>query len=843
MALTPGVGPEAIPFALFFPAVVLSAWYGGLGPGVVATLLSAALGKWFFMPLTHSWTMENAGTFLSLVTFLFSASIIVLAIERMHKVRSDQARQGLLTTLTLASIGDAVISTDEKGQVSFINAEAERLTGWKASEAVGQPLNAVFRIIDEKTRRPVETPVETVMQTGKMSRLATHTLLVAKDGKEIPIDDSAAPIHEMDRLAGGIVLVFRDVTQQRRAYEASAHLAAIVEHSGDVILTKNLDGVIQTWNASAERLFGYRAEEIVGRHVTTLFPPDRLQEEDHILGSLREGKSVERFETVRIVRDGTRIPVSVSVSPLKNRDGELIGASKVVHDITDLVAAREALKREKELLGTTLASIGDAVIVTDPQGRITFLNGEAERLTKWNNAEAVAQPLTTVFRIINEATRTAVDNPVEKALRMGGVVGLANHTILVAKDGAETPIDDSAAPIRHGDGPLFGVVLVFRDITEQKAAAQALREREQELEAVIDQTPFMLTRCSRDLRYRFVSHAYARMLGKQPHEIAGKPIIEIMGEVGFKTVQPHVEKVLLGHRVEYETEVDFLGVGKRYLHVVYVPDKDLQGNITGWIASLLEITERKEAERKLRDLAAALEEKVQQRTTKLRETIQELEGFSYSITHDLRAPLRAMQGFSNILIEDHSKALDQNGKDLLRRIGVAAVRMDKLVSDVLVYSQVLRMDLKVEPVDVDALLRGMLETYPNLQPPTVDIVIEGTLPAAIGNEAALTQCFSNLLSNAIKFVAAGVKPSVNISAERRNRKIRFWIADNGIGIDPLYRQAIFGMFQRLSSRYEGTGIGLTLVRKAAERMGGSVGVESELGRGSRFWLELPLAEP
>ena len=160
----------------------------------------------------------------------------------------------------------------------------------------------------------------------------------------------------------------------------------------------------------------------------------------------------------------------------------------------------------------------------------------------------------------------------------------------------------------------------------------------------------------------------------------------------------------------------------------------------------------------------------------------------------------------------------------------------------LVYSHVLRMDLKVEPVDLEALLRGMLETYPNLQPPAVDILIDGRLPAAIGNEAALTQCFSNLLGNAAKFVDPGVKPHVRVSAEMRGRKVRFWIADNGIGIDPKYLKTIFGMFQRLSTKYQGTGIGLTLVRKAAERMGGSVGVESEPGRGSRFWLELARAE-
>ncbi|MGH7972970.1 MAG: PAS domain-containing protein, partial [Limisphaerales bacterium] len=286
----------------------------------------------------------------------------------------------------------------------------------------------------------------------------------------------------------GVVLVFRDVTEQRRAHEASVRLAAVIEHSGEVIVTKNLDGIIQTWNASGERLFGYRAEEIIGKSVTILFPPERLKEEDHILGNLRQGKTVERLETIRVAKDGRRIPVAVSVSPLRNSEGELTGASKVIHDITDLVAAREALIREKELLATTLASIGDAVVVTDAYGHVTFLNEEAERLTQWKAADATGRSLPEVFHIVNEQTRQAVENPVEKVLRLGSVVGLANHTVLIRRDGSELPIDDSGAPIRVADGPLFGVVLVFRDFTERKRLEQTLRENAERAAAELQTT-------------------------------------------------------------------------------------------------------------------------------------------------------------------------------------------------------------------------------------------------------------------------------------------------------------------------------------------------------------------
>ena len=282
-------------------------------------------------------------------------------------------REKELLATTLASIGDAVIVTDAQGHVTSVNAEAERLLGWKNTEVVHRPLSDVFRIIDESSRRPAENPVDRALREGAVVGLANHTILVARDGTEIPIDDSAAPIRQGDGPVLGVALVFRDVTEQRAAQRAQARLAAIVEFSGDAIITKNLDSIIQTWNVAAERLFGYRAEEVIGKPITIIFPEERLNEEDAILERLRRGQAVERLETIRLAKDGRRIPVSLSISPLKDSEGHVIGASKIIHDVTDIVAAREALVLEKELLVTTLASIGDGVIVTDTSRPCDFL--------------------------------------------------------------------------------------------------------------------------------------------------------------------------------------------------------------------------------------------------------------------------------------------------------------------------------------------------------------------------------------------------------------------------------------------------------------------------------------
>jgi len=232
---------------------------------------------------------------------------------------------------------------------------------------------------------------------------------------------------------------------------------------------------------------------------------------------------------------------------------------------------------------------------------------------------------------------------------------------------------------------------------------------------------------------------------------------------------------------------------------------------------------------------------VQDRTQQLEEFVAELEHFSYTITHDLRAPLRAMQGFAALLREQHGAKLDTEGASFLDRIETAAARMDRLITDALSYSRIVRSELPLAPVDLRALLEGMVASYPSLQAPAARIDIADDLPAVLGNEAGLTQLFSNLLGNAVKFVPPGRIPHVRIFGERQNGTVRVCVADNGIGIDPAMHDRVFVMFQRLSKDYEGTGIGLALVKKIAERMGGSVTLQSEPGDGCRFWVQMRAA--
>ena len=283
-------------------------------------------------------------------------AIVVQRRRAEHQVREQAER---LRT-TLASIGDAVITTDTEGRITNMNAVAESLTGWANAEAVGQPLDAVFRIVNEETRQPVENPATRALREGVVVGLANHTVLIGKDGTERPIDDSAAPIRDGEGHVVGCVLVFRDVTERRRLEkqaieqaEAARKLAAIVDSSEDAIISKTLDGIIQSWNAAAERIFGYAADEAVGRPITMLFPADRLDEEERIVARIRSGERVEHFDTVRLRKDGTAIPISLTISPIKDGEGRIIGASKIARDITER-------KRLEDELRQVAAELSDA---------------------------------------------------------------------------------------------------------------------------------------------------------------------------------------------------------------------------------------------------------------------------------------------------------------------------------------------------------------------------------------------------------------------------------------------------------------------------------------------------
>jgi len=395
------------------------------------------------------------------------------------------------------------------------------------------------------------------------------------------------------------------------------------------------------------------------------------------------------------------------------------------------------------------------------------------------------------------------------------------------------------------------ILLFIEDITERREAQAGIRTSEiryrrlfeaardgilildPKTRKITDANPFMS---------ELLGYPHGELLGKELWEI-GLLKDEKASRLAFRELQKNhfirYEDLPLQNKAGQRHEVEFVSN-------LYDEDgrKVIQCNIR-------DITERRRAEQELLTAknevgrhAAHLEQVVRERTGELRETIGELEGFSYSVSHDMRAPLRAMQSFASYLVDDYGDKLDEQGVNYLHQIMRSAVRLDRLIQDVLSYTRILHAKLPLEPVDLDRLVRDIVETLPNEQLLKPEIHINGALPKVIGNQALLAQCVSNLLSNGIKFVSPGITPHVEISAEViDDGSIRVWFKDNGIGIAPENHSRIFRLFERVhpTTQYEGTGIGLTIVRKAIERMDAQVGFESDLGRGSSFWIQLKKA--
>ena len=269
-----------------------------------------------------------------------------------------------------------------------------------------------------------------------------------------------------------------------------------------------------------------------------------------------------------------------------------------------------------------------------------------------------------------------------------------------------------------------------------------------------------------------------------------------------------------------------------------------------------DITARKEAEKALEEARRQLtitnerllktnenlEQRVEKRTASLSEAIAQMEEFSYTISHDMRAPLRGMMAYSKVLLKDADTVFSAKPEAVgyLKRIAENAARLDKMVLDVLTFTRAARREVSIERVPIDKLIRDLVVQYPGMQPPSAEIQIE-PLDDVLGHEPSLIQAISNLLANAVKFTAVGSIPKVRVWTEKRDHEVRLWVEDNGIGIDPRYQHRLFRMFERLHPKldYEGTGVGLAIVRKAAERMSGKIGAESDGKNGSKFWIQLP----
>ena len=501
--------------------------------------------------------------------------------------------------------------------------------------------------------------------------------------------------------------------------------------------------------------------------------------------------------------------------------------------IIELQLANTRTGANRDLLQTTLSSIGDAVIATDSQAKITFMNPIAESLTGWNQPDAAGKPLEQIFKMLDERTRAPVENPAAKALGEGAIVGPADHNVLISREGTERPIDNSCAPIRNAQAETIGAVLVFRDVTERRATESALKESEERLRLALDagEIGFWDWDVARD-RLTWSDRMYA-LHGIESGAFGGRieDFNALLHPDDRKLVQGSIQQSLerpVPQRLEFRVfhpngELRWLATSAR---AHYGDD----GKPVRMLGAVTDITERKHSEQRLQMLNEAL-----------RRTNQDLQQFSYAASHDLKEPLRTVSNYLQLLLLRHrGQTLDAEAVELVQVAVAGAQRMHALVEALLEYSRAGEVGAStIQPV---ALEQAVKDALTNLQGAINDAnatVSVGTLPVVMANRLHLTQVFQNLIGNALKY-RSEQPPCISITAGDDGRQWRLMTEDNGIGIPSQYQGTVFGIFRRLhGEEYPGAGIGLATCKKIVERYGGRIWVESEPGRGSKFCFVLP----
>jgi PAS domain S-box-containing protein len=647
--------------------------------------------------------------------------------------------------VTLDSIGDAVVATDAEARITRLNPVAEQLTGWTQAEANGRPVDEVFRIINQETRLPAAIPVMATLAHGTLQGLANHTILIARDGSECAIADSCAPIRDRDGQVVGAVLVFRDVTDDYAAQQALRDSAALIQ----TILNTVVDGivtlharggVVETVNPAAERMFGYRAEELKGRDFSVLIP--ELDRDRHN-GSLEYYSASDEArasglgrEVVGRRRDGSHFPLEIAV-------GEMwLGGERyftgILRDISARKQAEEALLKAGALQNAIFNNANFSCIATDASGVIQIFNVGAEHMLGYAAAD-----------VMNKITPADISDPQEVIARAAAL---------------SAELDTPIAP--GFDALVFKASRGIEDIYE-------------------------LTCIRQD--------------------------------------------------------------GSRFPALVSVTAlRDAQAAIIGYLLIGTDNTARKRVEAERARLDQALQDKnVELERAKIVAEKANLakSDFLSSMSHELRTPLGAILGFAQ-LVESGTPAPTPAQKRSIDQILKAGWYLLELINEILDLALIEsgKLSLSLEPVALAEIMlecEAMIEAQAQKRDIGVSFAHFATPLFVHADRTRVKQVLINLLSNAIKYNTVGGTVAVECARSRPD-SVRISVRDSGAGLAPQQMAQLFQPFNRLgqeTSVEQGTGIGLVVSKRLVELMGGVIGVESRVGKGSVFWIDLSLATP
>ena len=608
-----------------------------------------------------------------------------------------------------------------------------------------------------------------------------------------------------------------------------AHLAAIVASSDDGIVSKTLDGIVESWNGSAERIFGYSAEEMIGQSITKIIPPERQDEEPQILARLRRGERVDHFKTVRMRKDGRRIAVSVTISPVKDRTGRVVGASKVVRDLT---ATTELARRFEAIV----ESSDDAIISKDLNGIVQSWNPAAERIFGYTAAEMIGRPLATIF----PPDRLKEEDEILARLRRGERI---DHfeTVRLRKDGTPLDISVTVSPIRGAGGEIIGASKIARDITETRRSQQALAESEARLRAVVEATPECVKIVASDGTLRYMNTAGLQFIEADGGVPTGARVLDLIAPEDRETWRVHHERVCAGEKLTWEFQIIGLRGARRWMETHAVP-LPLPDGSTGQLAVTRDITQRKAAEREREVLleserAARVEA---ERASRMKDE------FLATLSHELRTPLNAILGWSSMLAGGVIDA--SQSKQAIDVIARNARSQAQIIEDLLDMSRIIsgKIRLDVQRIDLPSVLKTAIESVrPAADAKGVKLtsVLDPTPGVVSGDANRLQQIFWNLLTNAVKFTPKGGR--VQVLLERVNSHVEASVIDSGEGISPEFLPQVFDRFRQADAsttrKHGGLGLGLSIVKNLVELHGGSISVRSAgKNQGSTFTVSLPL---
>ncbi|MEO8487543.1 MAG: PAS domain S-box protein [Betaproteobacteria bacterium] len=839
---------DALPLVTLFGAVAVAVWSGGWRPAVLVAVAGYLACNTLFIAPRLAFHFDPPDV-VGLVAYAITCALIIGIGEAMGRAQARAIGRGELLRVTLGSIGDAVITTGADGRITYVNAIAEKLTGWPMRDAEGRPLADVFRIVTEESHAPVELPSIRVLRDGVIAGLANHTILIARDGTEHPIDDSAAPIRDDRGRISGCVLVFRDIAGRRKLEQEEANrlmtarqLASIVETSDDAIIRKSLDGRIQSWNAGAERLFGHTVEQAVGQHIFLVIPLERRAEEDGIVAKLKAGERVDHFETVRVRRDGKRLLVSLTISPIMDEAGNVVAASKIVRDVT---LQREAEERERKLLGDAVEANAKFRAFFD-QGAlfagIMDIDGtivEPNRLW-WEGCGFTREQVAG--KMFWDGPWWSPSPALVEKVHAGSLRAAAGHAFRAELpyfigDGSERIADVSIVPIKDDAGRILFLAPTGSDITDRKLAEA---ERQKFVTLVENSTDFIGI-CDPQGHPTYVNRAGLDLVGLADMEEArSTPVREFFfPEDQARIVDGFLPDVAARGHGEVEVRFRHFRTGAaRWMVYKVVKLSGADGATTGFATVSQDITDRKRMEYDLRKLAKDLSDADRRK-----------DEFLATLAHELRNPLAPLSDMLEVL-----KRTGGDGATLRQAVdmmGRQTGQLVRLVDDLLDVSRIThnRLELRRSRVDlVPVVQQAVQASQPHAD--TAGHRLRLTVPPEPlplnADPVRLAQVFGNLINNSCKYTPSG--GSIDVTVERSGTEAVVSVRDTGVGIPPDRLDSIFEMFAQVDHSLErsqgGLGIGLTLVRRIVLMHGGTVVAQSTgEGQGSEFVVRLPLAGP